>query len=113
MNNTSFVSILFAMLFGPAPAIAADGKVIISSPAEGATVTAGQAFQMSYEADVGRSGNHLHLNVDGRRMDVIRQLKGSVEVEPLEPGKHRLCLLVNTKGHAPTGAEACINVEAK
>lgn len=112
MNNHTMASVLLAMLFGAHPAVAADGKVSISSPSEGAIVAANKGFPLSYEADAGH-GDHLHLNVDGRRMDVIRQLKGTVEVEPLTPGKHQLCLLVNTKGHAPTGAEACVNVTAQ
>lgn len=113
MNNTSLASILLAMLFGSTPAMAASGKVTITSPSEGAMVSAGMGIPLNYEADTGRSGNHLHLNVDGKRMDVIRQLKGTVEVDPLEPGKHQLCLAVNTKGHAPTGAETCVNVTAQ
>lgn len=113
MNNHAMASVLLAMLFGVQPAIAANGKITISSPPEGAIVAANKGFSLSYEAAPGRDGDHLHLNVDGQRMDVIRQLKGSVEVEPLAPGKHQLCLLVNTRGHVPTGAETCVNVTAK
>ncbi|BBJ00081.1 hypothetical protein FGKAn22_17730 [Ferrigenium kumadai] len=113
MNNHAMASVLLAMLFGAHPAIAANGKVTISSPAEGATVAAGQKIKLSYMADTGYEGDHLHLNVDGKRMDVIRQLKGTVEVDALAPGKHKLCLAVNTKGHVPTGPGACVNVTAK
>lgn len=113
MNNHPLASVLLAILFGPPPALAADGMIAISSPAEGAMVRAGQKIELSYEADPGDAGDHLHLNVDGKRMDVIRQLKGTVEVDGLTPGKHQLCLLVNTKGHVPTGPETCINVTAK
>lgn len=112
MNSTSFASILLAMLFGSPPAIA-DGKITISSPMDGAMVAAGKTIPMSYEANVGSSGNHLHLNVDGKRMDVIRELKGTIEIEPLSAGKHRLCLAANTKGHTPTGTETCVNVTAQ
>lgn len=113
MNSTSLASILLAMFFGSTPAMAANGKVTISSPAEGAMVAAGKPVSINYEADVGSSGNHLHLYVDGKRVDVIRKLKGTTEVESLAPGKHRLCLAVNTKGHAPTGTESCVNVTAQ
>lgn len=113
MNNHAMASVLLAMLFGASPAHAANGKVTISSPANGATVTAGAKFKLSYEAEPGIDGDHLHLNVDGQRADVIRQLKGSVDIAGLTPGKHHLCLLVNTKGHVPTGPEACIDVTAK
>lgn len=113
MNNHPLASVLLAMLFGSTPAVASNGKVTISSPAEGAIITAGAKIKLSYEADAGADGDHLHLNVDSKRMDVIRQLKGSVEVDGLTPGKHQLCLLINTKGHVPTGPESCVNVIAK
>jgi hypothetical protein len=34
-------------------------------------------------------------------------------VDTLSPGKHQICLAVNTKGHVPTGVEECINVISK
>jgi hypothetical protein len=34
-------------------------------------------------------------------------------VDTLSPGKHHICLAVNTKGHVPTGVEECINVISK
>ncbi len=113
MNNHAMASVLLAMLFGAHPAIAANGKVTISSPKEGAMVAAGQKIKLSYMADPGYEGNHLHLYVDGQRVDVIRHLKGATELDALAPGKHKLCLTVNTKGHSPTGVESCINVTAK
>lgn len=113
MNNHTMASVLLAMLFGAHPAMAANGTVTISSPADGAMVAAGAKIKLSYMTDTGHDGNHLHLNVDGKRMDVIRQLKGTIEVDGLTPGKHRLCLVVNTKGHTPTGPEACVNVIAQ
>ncbi len=89
------------------------GKVTIVSPTEGAVVDSRQAFELSYEADPGPNGDHLHLNVDGKRVDVIRQLKGTEEVGPLSPGKHTVCLAVNTASHVPTGVEECINVTSR
>jgi hypothetical protein len=113
MNNHPLASVLLAMLFGTAPAHAVNGEIVISSPANGATVQAGKQFKLSYMADPGDEGDHLHLNVDGKRIDVIRQLKGTIEIDGLSPGQHRLCLLVNTKGHVPTGAETCIGITAQ
>ncbi|HCI12748.1 MAG: hypothetical protein A2063_05735 [Gallionellales bacterium GWA2_60_142] len=113
MNNHPLASILLAILFGSTPAHAANGKVTISAPAKGAVVAANAKLKLSYEADTGYDGDHLHLNVDGKRTDVIRQLKGTIEVDGLAPGKHQLCLLVNTKGHVPTGPESCVDVTAK
>jgi hypothetical protein len=46
-------------------------------------------------------------------VDVIHQLKGNANVGMLEAGKHHICLEVNTKGHVPTGAEACVDVTSK
>ena len=113
MNNHPLASILLAILFGTTPALAANGKVTISSPTKGEVVKAGAKIKLSYEADTGYEGDHLHLNVDGKRMDIIRQLKGTIEVDGLAPGKHQLCLLMNTRGHVPTGAETCVDVTAK
>lgn len=113
MNNHAMATILLAMLFGATPAHAANGKIAISAPANGAVVTAGAKIELRYEADAGYDGDHLHLNVDGKRADVIRQLKGSIEIEGLAPGKHQLCLLMNTRGHVPTGPESCIEVTAR
>ncbi|MCK9201545.1 MAG: hypothetical protein WA056_10220 [Gallionella sp.] len=113
MNNHPLASVLLAILFGTTPALASNGKVTISSPAKGEVVKAGAKIKLSYEADTGYEGDHLHLNVDGKRMDVIRQLKGTIAIDGLAPGKHQLCLLVNTKGHVPTGPESCIDVTAK
>lgn len=113
MNNHAMASVLLAMLLGVAPAHAANGQVTISAPANDAVVTAGAKIKLSYEADAGYDGDHLHLNVDGKRADVIRQLKGTIEVDGLTPGRHRLCLLANTRGHVPTGPQSCVEITAK
>jgi hypothetical protein len=94
-------------------AFADTGKVTIISPADGAMVDSNYKIEMKYEAIPGPEGDHLHLNLDGKRVDVIHQLKGPAMVDALPPGKHRICLAVNTKGHVPTGVEGCINVTSK
>ncbi|CAG0938648.1 hypothetical protein GALLN_00336 [Gallionellaceae bacterium] len=111
--NKILKPILFACLFGPGMAFAAGGEVKITSPDDGGTVTSHDKVRVSYEAVPGSEGDHLHLNVDGKRMDVIRPLRGTTEVEPLAPGKHQICLVVNTKAHVPTGVEKCISVTSK
>jgi len=113
MNNSAASYILLAILLSPFPAMAADGKITISSPMDGAMVSAGEKIKLSYDATLDQNGDHLHLNVDGKRIDVLRQLMDTVEVAGLSPGKHQLCLMMNTKGHVPTGTETCVNVEAK
>ena len=113
MNNKIVNASIVAILFGSSLAFAATGKVVILSPANGVTVSSKDMIKLSYEADPGPGGDHLHLNVDGKRMDVIHKLKGVAEVSPLEPGKHQICLLVNTKGHVPIGEETCVDVISK
>ena len=106
-------TIIFAALLAAGAALAAEGKVTISSPADGATVSSTAKTTLSYEAMLGPDGDHLHLNVDGKRVDVVRETKGTAEVGPLSPGKHEICLAVNTKSHVPTGVQGCVNVTAK
>ena len=113
MNSNIFKLIIFAFIFGANPVFADAGKVTILSPADGAMVDSYYKTEVKYEAMPGPDGDHLHLNVDGKRVDVIHQLKGVAMVDALPPGKHRICLAVNTKGHVPTGVEGCINVVSK
>ena len=113
MNKKSVILLLSALLIGSGSAYAAEGKVVILSPADGATVDSYYSFKLKYEAEPGPNGDHLHLNIDGKRVDIIRQLKGNVEVGPLPVGKHEVCLAVNTKAHVPTGVEKCISVTSQ
>jgi hypothetical protein len=113
MKKEMLKPVLFTVLLGSCLAYAAGGKVTISSPMEGAMVSAKDKIVLEYEAEPGPEGDHLHLNVDGKRVDVIRQLKGTTETGPLTPGNHHLCLAINTKAHVPTGTEGCVNVMVK
>jgi len=113
MNNKIMMPTFIASIFVSSMALATSGSVSITAPADGATVSSSDKIKLSYEAAPGPEGDHLHLNVDGKRMDVLRQLKGNAEIDPLAPGKHQICLLVNTKSHVPVGVEKCISVTAK
>lgn len=113
MNISILVPIYLVLLFSTTSTFASDGKVLITSPSNDATVSQRDTVALSYEANVGTEGDHLHLYLDGKRVDVIRQLKGSASVGMLSPGKHHICLEVNTRGHVPTGVEACVDVTAK
>jgi len=108
MNIKLLISLFLALVYGQA--LAADGNITINSPASGSTVSAKDKVSVSYEAVLGSKGDHLHLYVDGKRIDVLRQLKGSTELDALAPGKHKICLAENTKGHASTGLESCVEV---
>lgn len=90
--------------------LAADGKITINSPTNGAMVSTTVTVPVNYEAMLGPKGDHLHLYVDDKRIDVLRQLKGSAELKPLAPGKHKICLTENSKWHMSTGLETCVEV---
>jgi hypothetical protein len=103
--------LLLALLWGEA--YAADGSITISSPMNGAMVSAKDKVAVSYAAMLGSNGDHLHLYVDGKRVDVLRQVKGNAELDALAAGKHHVCMTVNTSSHAPTGVETCIDITAQ
>ena len=113
MDTRIFAPVFFAFLLVSANALAAAGMVTISSPMNGAMVSKDAKVELSYEAVPGPDGDHLHLYLDGKRIDIIRTMKGMADVGMLEPGKHHICLEINTKSHVPTGAEACVDVTAK
>lgn len=111
MKTKLFISSVF--LLSSINAFAAVGKVTISSPSNGATYSAKEKINLNYDAIAGTDGDHLHLNVDGKRMDIIHKMRGVATVDSLASGKHQVCLEVNTKGHTPTGAGSCIDVIVK
>jgi hypothetical protein len=113
MNNKILVPLLAVFLLGSGQALADAASVAILSPANNATVSKDSNAELSYEATPGPDGDHLHLYLDGKRIDVLHPMKGKADLGMLDPGKHHVCLTVNTKGHAPTGAEACIDLTAK
>lgn len=113
MDTRILAPFFSALLLASGHAVAAPGMVNITSPMDGTMVGKGDMVKVSYEAAPGPDGDHLHLYLDGKRIDVIRPMKGTAEVGMLEPGKHRICMEVNTRGHVPTGAEACVNVTSK
>lgn len=110
MNNKVLAPLVFAFLYGAASAFAAtEGKVTIISVAP-SDIYAKDKISVKYEATPGPTGDHLHLNVDGKRVEVIRELKGVAVVDPLPSGKHHICLAINTAAHVPTGVESCVDV---
>ncbi|CAH1387858.1 hypothetical protein [Candidatus Nitrotoga sp. M5] len=91
-------------------ALAADASVTISSPADGAKISSKTKLKVSYEVTQGQRGDHVHLYVDEKEIAVLRKLKGDHAVEPLDPGKHAICIKIVNKGHTPIGVQACTNV---
>lgn len=109
MSTKILVTIIFALLLGTGSAFAAEGKVTIMSVSPKDVYTKDK-IMLKYDAVPGPEGDHLHLNVDGKRVDVIHQLNGTVTVDPLPSGRHHICLAVNTTAHVPTGVESCVDV---
>jgi hypothetical protein len=111
MNFKMLAPLFLALFWGQA--YAAEGSIAISSPANGAMVSSKSKVPLSYSATLSPTGNHWHLNVDGKRVDILRQLKGTAELDPLPAGKHHVCLSENTASHAPTGVETCVDITAQ
>lgn len=109
MNAKILIPVMLAFLLGWGSAFAAEGKVTINSVTP-ATPYDKDNIILKYEAMPGPDGDHLHLNVDGKRVDVIHQLKGTATLDPQPSGKHHICLAINTKAHVPTGVEGCVDV---
>jgi hypothetical protein len=111
MNIKILAPLLLVLFCGQA--LATEGKITINSPARGALISADSKLAVNYEATLGPKGDHLHLYVDDKRIDVLRQLKGSYDIDALPPGKHKICLTENTKWHMSTGLENCVDVVAQ
>ncbi len=111
MNIKMLAPLLLTLLWSQA--YAADGSITINSPKNGAMVSSTSKVPLSYSAMLGPTGNHWHLNVDGRRVDILRQPMGTAELDPLPAGKHHVCLTENTASHVPTGVESCVDVTAQ
>lgn len=112
MKARILATLIFAC-YASASFAAAEGKVNILSPMDGATLDSKEKSTIKFDVTPNAGGDHLHLYVDGKRVDVIHEFKGSEELDPLSPGRHRICLEVNTRAHVSTGLENCINVTAK
>lgn len=105
------------MLFGASLFVAVSlayadvGSVTITTPADGATVTANTEHTLSFEVNPGDNGDHVHVYVDDKE-DILRELKGDYILPELAPGKHTIGIKVVNKNHTPTGAEKSITVTA-
>ncbi len=93
--------------------LADDAAVKISSPADGAKLSKAAQTKISYEVTPGSKGDHTHLYVDGKEVDVLRQLKGTHTLDALALGKHDICIKIVSKGHTPIGVQQCIKVSVE
>lgn len=114
MTKQHFLATLSLALFLAIPSISfGQGKVIITSPADGATLDALDENRLVYEVEPGPRGDHVHVYVDGKEVGILRSLKGSYMLETLSSGKRDLCVKVVNKAHVPVGIEQCVQVTVK
>lgn len=104
------IAAILAVLLPLAAALAAEGSVTISSPKDGATLDVMEQNKLSYSVEPGPRGDHVHVYVDGKEVDILRALKGTYTLPTLEPGKHELCVKVVNRAHVPIGIQDCVHV---
>ncbi len=112
MRNLSMLLFIFASIAAPLAA-AAEAKIEISSPEDGAKLDAMEQNKLDYNVTLGSGADHIHVYVDGKEAALLRQMKGSFTMETLSPGKHEICIKLVNKNHTPIGVERCIKVEAQ
>ncbi|WP_324779024.1 hypothetical protein [Thiobacillus sedimenti] len=111
MNARQLIASLGLMLVAAVPSTGfAQGKAVITSPADGATLDGMSENRVAYEVVYGPRGDHAHLYVDNKEVAILRKAKGSYLLETLSSGKHSLCVKVVNKAHVPIGIEQCIQV---
>ena len=85
-------------------------KVDISAPSDGARIDAKSQIKLDYDIRLGGDGDHAHLYVDDRRIAMLRQMKGSYMIFPLDPGIREICIKVVNSNHTPIGVSRCVKV---
>ena len=114
VNQQHFLAPVALGLFLAVPLTAiAQGKVLITSPADGATLDAMNDIRVAYEVDPGPRGDHAHLYVDNKEVAILRKLKGDYLLDTLSSGKRSLCVKIVNKAHVPIGLGQCIQVTVK
>ncbi len=133
-SNQAVLILLLGML-SSASVQASEGSIRIISPSNGATVDASaEGINVFYYATFDPKGDHIHLSVDGKDKETLRELEishvtdlyqkgrwvpimreinGKTAIEPLSPGKHEICAKVVDKTHVPIGVETCIHIVSK
>jgi hypothetical protein len=110
-----YLSMLVVILTGfAAPlAVAAESKIEISAPIEGAKLDAKAQNKLDYNITLGNGGDHIHVYVDGKQAALLRQMKGSYTLDPLAQGSHDICIKIVNKNHTPVGVDRCVKVTAQ
>jgi len=103
-----------------APTLAADmdmsmnkGGIMITSPKDGATLSAMGENKMEYAINLGAGDDHFHVWVDGEKSGPQRELKGSYMLPKMTPGKHAIIVKIVDKAHVPTGIEKSVFVKVE
>lgn len=112
MQDLPILLLMLASLSGPV-ALAAESKINIASPANDAKLDAKAQNKIAYEFTLNGQGDHAHVYVDGKQTALLRQMKGSHNLDPLTQGKHEICLKIVDKNHTPVGVERCVKVVAE
>jgi len=105
-----FMLLLVLASITTSSAVAAESKIDISSPLDGAKLDAMEQTKLVYNIIPGGDGDHIHVYVDGKETALLRQLKGSHTLESLTPGNREICIKVVNKNHTPIGVDRCIKV---
>ncbi len=82
--------------------------VTILSPKDGDKVSPN--FSVEYNVIASETGDHVHLDMDGGKPNVLKEMKGSFNFEGVAPGEHTVNIIENSSGHTPTGSKASIKV---
>ena len=114
VNQKHFLATLALGFFLAVPATSfGQGKALIISPTDGATLDPLDEIRLSYEVNPGPRGDHAHLYIDGKEVAILRKRKGDYLLETLSSGKRSLCVKVVNKAHVPIGIGQCIQVTVK
>jgi len=112
MRNLIMLALVLANFAAPL-AVAAEPKIDIISPVDGAKLDVMEQNKLDYNITPGGGGDHIHLYMDGKETALLRQMKGSYTLESLAPGNHEICIKIVNKNHTPIGVERCIKVTAE
>ena len=93
-----------------AEALSRSSEVDISTPPDGAKIDAKAEIKLVYGITLGGEGDHAHLYVDDRRIAMLRQMKGSYMIFPLDSGIREICIKIVNSNHTPIGVSRCIKV---
>lgn len=111
--NPSFSISAILLATAASLALAAEPRVTIKSPANGAKWDALAQNHLVYEVVPGPKGDHVHAYVDGREVGILRKLSGSYAMESLTPGQRTICIKVVNKAHVPIGIEQCVGIKVE